>query len=176
MGSLCSSQWTQVVQLKKYSSITLPITLQISWLQDIWPQTNCPPQFFITSKLFPLLLLKENTFFVHKTMFFIQFFRKQKTNIDEYFPIFTLKSIFSQYIQRVLRNEVKDDIFYRPLVIFGSKLCGLNVCKPSLSSAGAQLSSNQYLLCVLSEWEGQGKRNIQFSIHVNIWKSVFAIT
>ena len=29
--------------LKKYSSITLPITLQISWLQDIWPQTNCPP-------------------------------------------------------------------------------------------------------------------------------------
>ena len=71
---------------------------------------------------------------------------------------------------------MKDDIFYRPLVIFGSKLCGLNVCKPSLSSAGAQLSSNQYLLCVLSEWEGQGKRNIQFSIHVNIWKSVFAIT
>ena len=69
---------------------------------------------------------------------------------------------------------MKDDIFYRPLVIFGSKLCGLNVCKPSLSSAGAQLSSNQYLLCVLSEWEGQGKRNIQFSIHVNIWKSVFA--
>ena len=46
---------------------------------------------------------------------------------------------------------MKDDIFYRPLVIFGSKLCGLNVCKPSLSSAGAQLSSNQYLLCVLSD-------------------------
>ena len=61
---------------------------------------------------------------------------------------------------------MKDDIFYRPLVIFGSNLCGLNVCKPSLSSAGAQLSSNQYLLCVLSEWEGQGKRNIQFSIHL----------
>ena len=121
--------------MKKYSSITLPITLQISWLQDIWPQTNCPPQFFITSKLFPLLLLKENTFFVHKTMFFIQFFRKQKTNIDEYFPIFTLKSIFSQYIQRVLRNEVKDDIFYRPLVILGQNcvdLMSVNLPSPLL--------------------------------------------
>ena len=99
-------------------------------------------------------------------MFFIQFLESRRQILLNIFQFSTLKSIFYSNIQRELRNEVKDDIFYRPLVIFGSKLCGLNVCKPSLSSAGAQLSSNQYLLCVLSEWEGQGKRNIQFSIHL----------
>ena len=51
-------------------------------------------------------------------------------------------------------------------------MCGVNVCKPPLSSALAQLSSNQYFLCLLSEWEGQRKRNIQFGIHVKYLEAI----
>ena len=66
-------------------------------------------------------------------MFFIQFLESRRQILLNIFQFSTLKSIFYSNIQRELRNEVKDDIFSRPLVILGQncvELMSVNLPSP----------------------------------------------
>ena len=68
-------------------------------------------------------------------MFFIQFLESRRQILLNIFQFSTLKSIFYSNIQRELRNEVKDDIFSRPLVILGQNcvdLMSVNLPSPLL--------------------------------------------
>ena len=67
---------------------------------------------------------------------------------------------------------MKDDIFSRPLVILGQncvELMSVNLPSPLpwLNCPVINIS-----LCLLSEWEGQRKRNIQFGIHVKYLEAI----
>ena len=67
---------------------------------------------------------------------------------------------------------MKDDIFSRPLGILGQncvELMSVNLPSPLPWPNCPRINIS---LCLLSEWEGQRKRNIQFGIHVKYLEAI----